>query len=78
MGNDPTSLTKLGDLSSSIYGTGGGGSYTEQVMNDVKEALFNLNVIKRKFKWIAYLLHACLLWCKLCVIIGKKYSINVA
>lgn len=61
-GNDPTSPTEIGDLCEGIYGTGGGGSYTGQVMNDVKGASFNLNGIRRKFlvQWVwSPILNAC-------------------
>ena len=77
MGNDLTSSTNIGDLCEGIYDTSGGQSYKGKVMNVVKGISFNLNVIHRKFDWIAYLVHACLLPCKLSLITINKYFKNV-
>eukprot|EP01018_Ginkgo_biloba_P040910 Gb_37392 [translate_table: standard] len=61
-GEDPTSPTEIADLCEGVYGTGGGGSYTGQVMNDESGASYNLNGIRRKFlvQWIwSPVLNAC-------------------
>ncbi|KAL9244905.1 hypothetical protein vseg_018620 [Gypsophila vaccaria] len=41
-GEDPTSPTEIGDLCEGLYGTGGGGGYTGQVMRDREGKTFNL------------------------------------
>ncbi|KAH9299971.1 hypothetical protein KI387_011554 [Taxus chinensis] len=53
-GEDPTSPTEIADLCVGVYGTGGGGGYAGQVLNDAAGASYNLNGIRRKFlvQWI--------------------------
>ncbi|CAM8945254.1 unnamed protein product [Rhodiola kirilowii] len=54
-GEDPTAPTEIGDLCEGLYGTGGGGGYTGQVMQDRKGRTFNVNGINgRRFlvQWI--------------------------
>ncbi|GLJ29368.1 hypothetical protein SUGI_0579140 [Cryptomeria japonica] len=61
-GDDPTSPTEIADLCVGVYGSGGGGGYTGQVMNDKAGATYNLNSIRRKFlvQWIwSPVLNAC-------------------
>ncbi|KAK9677653.1 hypothetical protein RND81_11G158600 [Saponaria officinalis] len=41
-GEDPTAPTEIGDLCEGLYGTGGGGGYTGQVMRDREGKTFNL------------------------------------
>ncbi|XP_058085475.1 protein EXORDIUM-like 3 [Magnolia sinica] len=53
-GQDPSFPTEIADLCEGIYGTGGGGSYTGQMLNDEDGATYNLNGIGRRFlvQWI--------------------------
>ncbi|KAH9624769.1 hypothetical protein KSS87_022855 [Heliosperma pusillum] len=41
-GEDPTAPTEIGDLCEGLYGTGGGGGYTGQVMRDREGKTYNL------------------------------------
>ncbi|GLJ25968.1 hypothetical protein SUGI_0497960 [Cryptomeria japonica] len=53
-GQDPSAPTEIADLCEGIYGTGGGGSYTGQVLQDKTGASFNLNGLRRRYlvQWI--------------------------
>uniref|UniRef100_A0A0C9RLA6 TSA: Wollemia nobilis Ref_Wollemi_Transcript_12578_1304 transcribed RNA sequence n=1 Tax=Wollemia nobilis TaxID=56998 RepID=A0A0C9RLA6_9CONI len=53
-GEDPTSPTEIADLCEGVYGTGGGGSYTGQVLTDKYGGNFNAHGIRRKYlvQWI--------------------------
>ncbi|XP_019107526.1 protein EXORDIUM-like 5 [Beta vulgaris subsp. vulgaris] len=54
-GEDPTAPTEIGDLCEGLYGTGGGGGYTGQVMRDRSGKTFNMyGIHKRRFlvQWI--------------------------
>ena len=53
-GEDPTSPTEIADLCEGVYGTGGGGSFTGQVLTDRIGANYNTRGIRRKFlvQWI--------------------------
>ncbi|KAM7494606.1 hypothetical protein LguiB_029215 [Lonicera macranthoides] len=53
-GEDPVAPVEIADLCEGIYGTGGGGSYTGQMMNDRDGATFNMNGIRRRFlvQWV--------------------------
>ncbi|KAH0917236.1 hypothetical protein HID58_024896 [Brassica napus] len=42
-GEDPTAPTEIGDLCEGLYGTGGGGGYIGQVMQDRGGKTFNMN-----------------------------------
>lgn len=61
-GEDPTSPTEIADLCEGLYGTGGGGSYTGQVLTDKFGANYNVNGIRRRYlvQWIwSPILNAC-------------------
>ncbi|KAL6127853.1 hypothetical protein ACLB2K_071214 [Fragaria x ananassa] len=47
-GQDPTAPVEIADLCEGIYGTGGGGSYTGQLMDDHDGATYNMNGIRRR------------------------------
>ncbi|KAL5728106.1 Protein EXORDIUM-like 3 [Ranunculus cassubicifolius] len=53
-GQDPSFPTEIADLCEGIYGTGGGGSYTGQMLEDHDGATFNMNGLRRKFlvQWV--------------------------
>ncbi|KAK4480598.1 hypothetical protein RD792_013676 [Penstemon davidsonii] len=53
-GGDPVFPVEIADLCEGIYGTGGGGSYTGQMMNGEDGATFNMNGIRRRFlvQWV--------------------------
>lgn len=54
-GEDPTAPTEIGDLCEGLYGTGGGGGYTGQVMRDRSGKTFNMygkNGRKFLVQWI--------------------------
>ncbi|KAH6761250.1 EXORDIUM like 3 [Perilla frutescens var. frutescens] len=53
-GGDPVTPVEIADLCEGIYGTGGGGSYTGQMMNDRDGATYNMNGIRRRFlvQWV--------------------------
>lgn len=53
-GQDPVFPVEIADLCEGIYGTGGGGSYTGQMMNDGDGATYNMHGIKRRFlvQWV--------------------------
>ncbi|KAJ9536344.1 hypothetical protein OSB04_un000480 [Centaurea solstitialis] len=53
-GGDPSFPVEIADLCEGIYGTGGGGSYTGQMMNDGDGATYNMNGIRRRFlvQWV--------------------------
>ncbi|XP_068649967.1 protein EXORDIUM-like 3 [Aristolochia californica] len=53
-GQDPSFPTEIADLCEGIYGTGGGGSYTGQMLNGEDGATYNMNGIRRRFlvQWI--------------------------
>ncbi|KAI3940037.1 hypothetical protein MKW98_029813 [Papaver atlanticum] len=53
-GPDPSFPTEIADLCEGIYGTGGGGSYTGQMMKGHDGATFNMNGIRRRFlvQWV--------------------------
>ncbi|GLJ06925.1 hypothetical protein SUGI_0052640 [Cryptomeria japonica] len=53
-GEDPTSPTEIADLCEGVYGTGGGGSFTGQVLTDRVGANYNTHGIRRKFlvQWV--------------------------
>ncbi|KAL6123355.1 hypothetical protein ACLB2K_075877 [Fragaria x ananassa] len=53
-GQDPTAPVEIADLCEGIYGTGGGGSYTGQLMDDRDGATYNMNGIRRRFlvQWV--------------------------
>lgn len=53
-GSDPIFPVEVADLCEGIYGTGGGGSYTGQMINDKDGATYNMHGIRRKFlvQWI--------------------------
>ncbi|KAG8362586.1 hypothetical protein BUALT_Bualt01G0065400 [Buddleja alternifolia] len=53
-GQDPVFPVEIADLCEGIYGTGGGGSYTGQMLNDVDGATYNMNGIRRRFlvQWV--------------------------
>ena len=62
VGEDPTSPTEIADLCEGLYGTGGGGSYTGQVLTDKFGANYNVNGIRRRYlvQWIwSPILNAC-------------------
>lgn len=61
-GQDPSAPTEIADLCEGIYGSGGGGSYTGQVLQDKTGASYNLNGLRRRFlvQWIWHpVLSAC-------------------
>ncbi|KAE8678317.1 Protein EXORDIUM-like 3 [Hibiscus syriacus] len=51
---DPVAPVEIADLCEGIYGTGGGGSYTGQMLNDRDGATFNMNGIRRRYlvQWV--------------------------
>ncbi|CAM8987660.1 unnamed protein product [Rhodiola kirilowii] len=53
-GQDPSFPVEIADLCEGIYGTGGGGSYTGQIMEAGDGATYNMNGIRRRFlvQWI--------------------------
>ncbi|KAL3837907.1 hypothetical protein ACJIZ3_022498 [Penstemon smallii] len=53
-GGDPVFPVEIADLCEGIYGTGGGGSYTGQMLNGEDGATFNMNGIRRRFlvQWV--------------------------
>ncbi|XP_073064372.1 protein EXORDIUM-like 3 [Primulina eburnea] len=53
-GQDPVFPVEIADLCEGIYGTGGGGSYTGQMLNGEDGATFNMNGIRRRFlvQWV--------------------------
>lgn len=53
-GEDPVAPVEIADLCEGIYGTGGGGSYTGQMLNDGDGATYNMRGIRRKFlvQWV--------------------------
>ncbi|PWA77245.1 phosphate-induced protein 1 [Artemisia annua] len=53
-GQDPSFPVEIADLCEGIYGTGGGGSYTGQMMNDQDGATYNMHGIRRKYlvQWV--------------------------
>ena len=53
-GQDPSLKVEIADLWEGIYGIGGGGSYTGQLLNGEDGAAFNMNEIRRRFlvQWV--------------------------
>lgn len=53
-GQDPVFPVEIADLCEGIYGTGGGGSYTGQMLNGKDGATYNMNGIRRRFlvQWL--------------------------
>ena len=53
-GQDPSLKLEIADLWEGIYGIGGGGSYTGQLLNGEDAAAFNMNGIRRRFlvQWV--------------------------
>ncbi|KAM0069192.1 putative protein EXORDIUM [Helianthus debilis subsp. tardiflorus] len=53
-GQDPTFPVEIADLCEGIYGTGGGGSYTGQLLKDGDGATYNMHGIRRRFlvQWV--------------------------
>ena len=53
-GQDPSLKLEIADLCEGIYGTGGGGAYTGQLLNGEDGAAFNMNGIRRWFlvQWV--------------------------
>ncbi|KAL9283108.1 Protein EXORDIUM-like 3 [Arabidopsis thaliana] len=53
-GPDPVAPVEIADLCEGIYGTGGGGSYTGQMLNDHSGATYNVNGIRRRYliQWL--------------------------
>ncbi|XP_010442661.1 PREDICTED: protein EXORDIUM-like 3 [Camelina sativa] len=53
-GPDPVAPVEIADLCEGIYGTGGGGSYTGQMLNDHRGATYNVNGIRRRYliQWL--------------------------
>nr|AGV54217.1 hypothetical protein [Phaseolus vulgaris] len=53
-GQDPSFPVEIADLCEGIYGTGGGGSYTGQVLDARDGATYNMNGIRRRFlvQWL--------------------------
>ncbi|WCJ36514.1 EXORDIUM like 3 [Euphorbia peplus] len=53
-GGDPTAPVEIADLCEGIYGTGGGGSYTGQLMEGEDGATYNMKGIRRRYlvQWI--------------------------
>ncbi|CAH9139737.1 unnamed protein product [Cuscuta epithymum] len=53
-GPDPSFPVEIADLCMGIYGTGGGGSYTGQVLNGRDGATYNMNGLRRRFlvQWV--------------------------
>ncbi|OIW05544.1 hypothetical protein TanjilG_23330 [Lupinus angustifolius] len=61
-GQDPTFPVEIADLCEGIYGTGGGGSYTGQLLDAHDGATYNINGIRRKFlvQWVwSHVLNYC-------------------
>ncbi|CAA0809564.1 Protein EXORDIUM-like 3 [Striga hermonthica] len=61
-GQDPSFPVEIADLCEGIYGTGGGGSYTGQMLNDRDGATYNMKGIRRRFlvQWVwNHLLNYC-------------------
>lgn len=61
-GQDPSFPVEIADLCEGIYGTGGGGSYTGQLMDGHDGATYNMNGIRRRFlvQWVwNHLLNYC-------------------
>nr|GEW45949.1 protein exordium-like 3 [Tanacetum cinerariifolium] len=48
LGQDPSFPVEIADLCAWIYGTGGGGSYTGQMMNDHDVATYNMHGIRQR------------------------------
>lgn len=53
-GPDPVAPVEIADLCEGIYGTGGGGSYTGQLLDGEDGATYNMNGIRRRFlvQWV--------------------------
>uniref|UniRef100_A0A2C9UIL5 Protein EXORDIUM-like 3 n=2 Tax=Manihot esculenta TaxID=3983 RepID=A0A2C9UIL5_MANES len=53
-GQDPTAPVEIADLCEGIYGTGGGGSYTGQLLEGHDGATYNMNGIRRRYlvQWL--------------------------
>lgn len=53
-GPDPVAPVEIADLCEGIYGTGGGGSYTGQMLDGKDGATYNMNGIRRRFlvQWV--------------------------
>lgn len=53
-GQDPIFPVEIADLCEGIYGTGGGGSYTGQMLSGADGATYNMNGIRRRFlvQWL--------------------------
>ncbi|KAF3655641.1 protein EXORDIUM-like 3 [Capsicum chacoense] len=53
-GQDPSFPVEIADLCEGIYGTGGGGSYTGQMLNGEDGATYNMNGLRRRFlvQWV--------------------------
>ncbi|KAK3447319.1 hypothetical protein EUGRSUZ_A02877, partial [Eucalyptus grandis] len=53
-GQDPSFPVEIADLCEGIYGTGGGGSYTGQMLEDGDGTTYNMKGIRRKFlvQWV--------------------------
>nr|GLL28112.1 protein EXORDIUM-like 3 [Ipomoea trifida] len=53
-GGDPSFPVEIADLCEGIYGTGGGGSYTGQMLNGADGATYNMNGVRRRFlvQWV--------------------------
>ncbi|XP_051137890.1 protein EXORDIUM-like 3 [Andrographis paniculata] len=53
-GQDPVFPVEIADLCEGIYGTGGGGSYTGQMLNDKDGATYNMHGLRRRFlvQWV--------------------------
>ena len=61
-GGDPTAPVEIADLGEGIYGTGGGGSYTGQMLEAHDGAAYNVNGIRRRYlvQWVwNHLLNYC-------------------
>ncbi|XP_058745754.1 protein EXORDIUM-like 3 [Vicia villosa] len=61
-GGDPSFPVEIADLCEGIYGTGGGGSYTGQVLDGRDGATYNMNGIRRKYlvQWLwSHVLNYC-------------------
>ncbi|CAL1405171.1 unnamed protein product [Linum trigynum] len=53
-GQDPSFPVEIADLCEGIYGTGGGGSYTGQMLEGPDGATYNMNGIRRRYlvQWV--------------------------
>ncbi|KAJ0099541.1 hypothetical protein Patl1_19938 [Pistacia atlantica] len=53
-GPDPIAPVEIADLCEGIYGTGGGGSYTGQLLDGEDGATYNMNGIRRRYllQWV--------------------------